>query len=115
MRRRVERRRVGPAERDHAPAEPAAAHAGPEDAGQTEQVLDQVVDDGHGHSVVAGQAAVPLGHDLAEPDEVAPAEQPLGLSHPGAFSDHVTGPPAQHRIGQRAQVAEGAESEGSTE
>ena len=54
---------------------------------------------------------MPLGHDLAEPHEVAAAEQPLGLSHPGAFGDHVAGPPAQHRIGQRAQVTECAEAE----
>ena len=76
-------------------------------------MLDQLIDGGHGDPVVVGQAALSLGHDLAEPDEVAAAEQALGLPHAGAFGDDVTGPPAQHRIGQCAQVAEGAEPEGT--
>ena len=56
-----------------------------------------------------------LGHDGAEADEVAPGEQPLGLAHPGALGDDVAGPPAQHGIGQRAQVAELAEAERAPE
>ena len=47
--------------------------------------------------------------------EVAPGQQPLGLAHPGALGDDVTGPPAQHGIGQLAQVAERAQAEGPAE
>ena len=60
---------------------------------------------------VGGQAAVPLGHDGAQPAEVAPGQQPLRLSHPGTFGDDVTGPPAQDGIGEPAEVAERAEAE----
>ena len=73
----------GRAQRDDAAAEAAAGHAGPEDARLGEEVLDQLVDGGHRDPVVAGQAAVALGHDRAEAAQVAPGEQPLGLVAPG--------------------------------
>ena len=58
----------GPAQRDDAPAEAAAGHAGAEDPGLRQQVLDQLVDRRHGDPVVDRQAAVPLGHEGAEGD-----------------------------------------------
>ena len=54
---------------------------------------------------------MPFGHHGAQPAEVPPGQQTLRFSHPGALGDHVTGPPAQHRIGQRTEVAERAEPE----
>ena len=49
---------------DDAYAEAAAAHAGPEDPGMADQVLDQLVDGGQRDPVVDRQAAMPLCHDL---------------------------------------------------
>ncbi len=94
----VERGRVGIAQRDDAPAEAAACHAGTQDAGLTEQVLDQLVHRRHRNAVVAGQAAVPFGHDGAQPGEVAPGQEPLGLPYPRTLGDDMTGAPAQDRI-----------------
>ena len=78
----------------------------PRTPGWREQLLDQLVDRRHRDLVVGGQAAVALGHDGAEPAQVAPGEQPLGLVHPGALGDDVAGPPAQDGVGQLAEVAE---------
>ena len=100
MRRGIEGRRVRAAQRDDAPAEAAAGHAGAEHAGLRDQVLDQLVDRRHGDPVVDGQAAVSLGHEGAEGDQVAPAQQSLRLAHPGALGDDVARPPAQHGIGR---------------
>ena len=115
MRRGVEGGRVRAAQRDDTPAEAAAGHAGAEHAGLREQVLDQLVDRGHGDAVVDRQAAMPLGHEGAEGDQVAPAQEALRLAHPGALGDDVAGPPAQHGIGERAEVAELAGAEGPAE
>ena len=94
----------------HPPKPPPLMRA-PKHPGLSEQLLDQLVDGRHGDPVVGGQAAMPLGHHGAQPAEVAPGQQTFRFSHPGALGDHVTGPPAQHRIGQRTEVAERAEPE----
>ena len=83
----------------------------PRTPGCAEQVLDQLVDLGHGDPVVVRQAAVPFGHDCAEGAEVAPGQQTLRFAHPGALGDDVAGPPAQHGIGELAEVAELAGAE----
>ncbi len=58
---------------------------------------------------------MPLGHEGAEGDQVAPSQQSLRLAHPGALGDDVARPPAQHGIGERAEVAELAGAEGPAE
>ncbi len=94
----------------HPPKPPPVSRA-PRTPGWSEQVLDQLVDRRHGDQVVAGQAAVALGHDGAQAGEVAPRQQALGLEHAGALGDDVAGAPAQHGVGQGAEVPELAESE----
>ncbi len=87
----------GSAQRNDASPETAAGQTGTEDTRLAEQVLDQFVDGRHRHPVVAGQAAVPLGHDRSQRAEVAAGQQPLGLAYPRTLGDDVTGPTAQHR------------------
>ncbi len=94
------------AQRDDAPAETAPGQAGPVDAGGADERIDQLVDDGERDAVVLGQAAVAIGHHGADPGQVAPGQEPLDLAHPGALGDDVARPPAQDRLGQRAQVAQ---------
>ena len=79
----VERRRVGRAQRDDAAAEAAPAHAGAQDARLGQEVLDQLVHRRHRDQVVGGQAAVTLGHDLAQRGQVAPLQEALGLDGRG--------------------------------
>ncbi len=106
---------VGRTQGDHAAAETTPAHAGTEDTGLAQQVLDELVDGGDRHQVVGGQAAVTLGHDLAHSAQIAPLEPAFRLEDPGALRDDVPGPPPEHGVGQRAQVAQGTQAERSPE
>ena len=56
-----------------------------------------------------------LGHDLAQRGQVAPFQEAFGLEDAGALGHHVAGPAAQHRVGQPAQVAQGAQAERAAE
>ena len=54
---------------------------------------------------------MPLRHDGTHTAQIAVGQHPLDLAHPSALGHHVTGPPAQHGVGQlaRSPSSHGAE------
>ncbi len=107
--------RIRCAQGDGAPAEASPGHAGAVDAGQLDQPVDQLVERGDRNPEVLGQAAVSVGHHCPDCCQIAPAQEPLHLAHPGTLGDDVAGPAAQHRFGQHAQIAELAEPQGAAD
>ena len=110
---RVERRRARLTEGDDAPAETAARQARAEHARRALEPVDQVVHFDHGDPEVVAQAAMPVGHDVADTGQVALGQEALDLAHPLALGDHVAGPPSLDGIGEHAEIGLDAAAEGT--
>src|SRR5262245_21222302 len=76
-------------ERDDAPAEAAAGHAGAVDAADGHRLIGKEIELRHRDLIIVAQGLVALDHLLAELIVIAPAEQSGGLFGARDLADHM--------------------------